>query len=888
MNNRTQTKIQPPQWAVRFFRWYCNDHLSEAVLGDMMEMYGRHALSGKLRADLLFIFNVFLFLQPFAIRRRRQDISSNHIAMFKNYFRITWRSMSRQKMYTSIKIGGFALGLATCMLIFLFIRHEVSFDKYYKDGDRIYRVYNDWSGPERPGRWTSMPANMASIMKDDYPEVELSGRFLAQQWFNAGSNLFRPEDQLENTFEEGFAYADQELFQILEIPVVYGNALHALDKPNTIVLTKSKADKYFPGIDPVGKTVVLNDDRTKSFTIGAVIPDFPVTSHIKVNFLITFKGVEFWPGEQTSWCCWNYDVYVRLRPGASPQALSGKLNAIRDKYFVGYMKETSNRPVDDIVKYHHFGLQPVQDIYLNTASVQSDGAHGDKRYVWLFGGIACFILLLACINFINLSTAKSANRAKEVGLRKVVGSGRGYLVRQFLTESVLYSLVAFALAVVLVALALPYFSSLAGRTLVVPWQEWWMAPAMLLAALFIGVLAGLYPSFYLSSFNPVDVLKGAVSRGAKSSGLRNALVVFQFTTSIVLIIGTFVIYRQMSYILNSKVGFGKDQVILVQGTNTLNTEKQQTLKTELLSLAGVQHVTMGDYLPVSGTHRDQNVFYKEGRQKEDAGVSGQRWIVDPDYLATMDMKLVAGRNFDEKIASDSSAVIINQSMAKGFGFKNPVGERIQNWQVFTIIGVVEDFHFESMKDKIGPLLMTRGKGGQVMALKAKTKDMPALLARVKEKWDVAMPYQPFRYTFMDESYARMYEDVQRMGTVFGSFAVLAIIVACLGLFALSSFMVEQRSKEVSIRLVLGASINTILRLLTQGFVKLVAISFILAAPLAWYMMQKWLEDYEYKIDITWDIFLVAGVISVGIALLTISYQSMKAALANPATRLRSE
>jgi putative ABC transport system permease protein len=876
----------PPRWAVRFFRWYCNDHLSEAVLGDMLEMHSRRAASGKLYADLLFILNVLLFLQPFAIRRRRYD-TSNHTAMFKNYLKITWRSMSRQKVYTSIKIGGFALGLATCMLIFLFIRYEVSFDQYYAGSDRIYRLYNDYRG-EQGGKGTAFPANMASIVKNDYPEVELSARLVPYQWFNAGNNLFRREDRLENTYEEGFVYADPEMLQILEIPMVYGNPLHALDRPNTLVISKSKADKYFPGEDPTGRTVIFNDERSKPYIIGGVMEDLPATSHLNFDFMITLKGVEFWKGEQTSWCCWNYHVYVKLKQGADPQALASKMLAIRDKYYVGFLKDSGNQSAADVQKNHFFGLQPVQDIYLNTAGIMGDERNGDARYVWLFGGIACFILLLACINFINLSTAKSANRAKEVGLRKVVGSARGYLVRQFLTESVLYSLVAFVLATLFVALALPYFSALSNRMLTVPWQEWWLAPSMLLSALFIGVLAGVYPSFYLSAFNPVDVLKGAVSRGSKRSGLRNALVVFQFTTSIVLIIGTFIIYRQMNFILHTKVGFGKDQVVVIHGANTLIPEKRQTLKNELLNVAGVQHVTLGNYLPVWGTHRDQNFFWKEGRTKEDKGVGGQHWTVDADYLQALDIKLVAGRNFDEKIASDSQAVVINQAMAKELGLKEAVGVRIQNWKIYTVIGVVEDFHFESMKDKIGPLGMTLGSGGQVMAVKAKTVDMPGLLAGVKAKWDVAMPAQPFRYTFMDESYARMYADVQRMGTVFAIFAVLAVIVACLGLFALSSFMVEQRGKEISIRLVLGASVNTILRLLTQGFVELVAISFVLAAPLAWYMMRQWLEDYQYKIDITWDIFVMAGVISVGIALLTISYQSMKAALTNPATRLRSE
>jgi putative ABC transport system permease protein len=806
--------------------------------------------------------------------------------MLKNFIIIALRSMSRQKMYTTINIGGFALGLATCMLIFLFIRHELSHDQAYQEGNRIYRLYNNFTKPDA-GKWTSMPASVASIVKADYPEVELSARLIPFNWFKAGSNLFRREEQAENTFEEGFAYADQALLQILEIPMVYGNALHALDRPNTIVISKSKADKYFPGEDPIGRTVVLNDERKVPFTIGGVMPDFPATSHLHFDFLITLQDVEFWPGEQTSWCCWNYDVYLRLRPDADPHVLEQKLTSMRDKHLLGYMKEVGDQSIDDVRKYHHFGLLPVRDIYL-TAEINDSLQHGDMRYVWLFGAVACFILALACINFINLSTARSANRAKEVGLRKVVGSLRFHLVRQFLMESLLYSLISFVIALLLVWMALPSFSALAGRTLAMPWTAWWLVPMVLLAAVLIGVVAGIYPSFYLSAFKPIDVLKGSVSRGSRSAGLRNGLVVFQFTTSMVLIIGTFIIYRQMNYMLHTRIGFSKDQVIMIQGTNTLTTEGLKTLKDEVLTLSGVQHATTGNYLPVAGSHRDQNSFWKEGRSKIDKGVSAQRWFVDPDYLATMDMKLLQGRNFDVQIASDSQAVIINQAMARELGLQNPLGEHIQNWETFTVIGVVEDFHFESMKSKINPLCMTLGSGGSVMAVKTQTADMQGILKAIQDKWDVAMPNQPFRYTFLDESYARLYEDVQRMGSVFASFAVLAVIVACLGLFALSSFIVEQRSKEISIRLVLGASVNTILRLLTQSFVRLVLISFVLATPLAWYLMQRWLDDYSYRIELTWDVFALAGVAALAIALLTISYQSIKAALANPATRLRSE
>ncbi len=570
--------------------------------------------------------------------------------------------MLRQKMYSAIKVGGFALGLATCIIIAVFIRHEMSYDKHYKDSARIYRVYNEFKA-EKLERWTSFPASAASIIKHDFPEVEKSGRLIPYEWFDGGDNLIRRDDQTEDTFEDGFVYADQELLEILEIPMVYGQREHALDKPNTIVISRRIAEKYFPNEDPTGKIFILNEDKTKPFTIGGVMENFATTSHLQYDFLLTLTNVEFWPGEQASWCCWNYNVYLKLKPGADPIALEKKLVSVRDTHYVGYLEKEGNQEAADVKKNHFFRLQPVSDIYLKSGDLYDMGSRGDMRYIWLFGSIAFFILLLACINFINLSTAKSANRAKEVGLRKAVSSIRGYLVRQFLTESILYSFISFVIAVALVALALPSFNLLAGKTITVPWTEWWMIPSLILAAIVVGVIAGIYPSFYLSSFKPIDVLKGSVRLGAKSSALRSSMVVFQFTTSIILIIGTFVINRQMNYILNAKVGFDKDQVVMIQGANTLD-KQLYSFKEELLQLSQVKSATISDYLPVGGTKRDQNGFWLEGKKTEDKAVGAQRWNVDKDYLKTMGMKLVEGRNFNPEIASDSQAVIINQSMAK--------------------------------------------------------------------------------------------------------------------------------------------------------------------------------------------------------------------------------
>ena len=876
----------PPRWAIRFFQWLCNDHLSEPVLGDLLHLYDRRVKTiGRGKADFLFVMNVLQFIQPFAIRQKSKTYTANHLTMYKNYFTVAWRNMSFQKMYAFIKIGGFALGLATCIVIALYIRHELSYDKHYADVHNIYRLYSEESGPDG-GKWTAFPAPLASLVKENFPEVLSAARLIPYKWYDAGQNLVRRDDQIENTFEEGFAYADNALLEILEIPMVYGSQSNALLQPNSIVISREKAEKYFPGQDPIGKLLVLNDEKDATYTIGGVMENFRPTSHLQFDFFLTLSGKEFWQGEQTSWCCWNYNPYIKLKPGTDYKIFETKLQSLK-KVYIEYLIKEKNQYVEDVKKYYSFRVQPVEDVYLHSNEIHDIIPHGDMRYIWMFGGVAIFILALASINFINLSTAKSANRAKEVGLRKVVGSNRSALVNQFLSEAILYSFVSFVLAIVILSLGLPYFNELAGKSIVVPWGEWWFSPLLLGVALFVGITAGLYPSFYLSSFKPIDVLKGSVARGMKNSNLRSTMVVFQFTASIVLIIGTFVIYQQMNFILTTKIGYDKEQVLMIDGIETLK-DQQPTFKEELLKLSGIENVTLTQYFPVAGTKRDQNQFWREGKSQEEKSFGAQAWWVDEDYIETMGMKMTQGRNFKKDFASDSSAIIINESMAKRFGFANPVGERIMNWRTWTIIGVVEDFHFGNMKEKIEPLCFMRGDRGSIAAVKLNTDDMQGAISTVTDIWKKFLPHQPIRYSFLDESYARMYDDVRRTGDIFASFAILAIIVACLGLFALSSFMVEQRRKEISIRLVLGASLQNIFRMLTSHFMMLVCISLVLAVPLAWYIMQQWLADYEYKVNMGWDIFVLAGTLSIVIAISTVSYQAVRAALANPANSLRTE
>lgn len=809
--------------------------------------------------------------------------------MIKNYLKIALRQLNKQKMYGAIKIGGFALSIAACLLIGLYIKDELSYDKTYPDADRIYRVVEVYTHDGKMEKGTDYPAPMAAALKADFPEIEKSARLMPNSLFwGAGSNELRRADQAENTHEEGFTYADQQMLDMLKLPMVYGDRAKALAEPNTMVISKRKADKYFPNQNPVGKVMFLNGDQTRPYKIGGVIENFPTTSHLQYDFMLTLTDKAQWPGEQQTWDASNYPVYIMVKHGANIAQLEKKITTDIDKnYILPNLLKSGYKNAETEVNKLSFQLQPIGDIHLRSYNIYDETKHGDIRFIWLFGAIAGFILTIACINFINLSTAKSANRAKEVGLRKVVGSTRFSLINQFLAESMLYSVLSFVVGLFIAWAVLPYFNTLASKTLTMPWQSLSFILIILVSALIVGVLAGIYPAFYLSSFKPASVLKGSISNGSKNSILRNGLVVFQFSTSIILIISTFVIYNQMQYILNKDIGYNKDQVLMLQGTNTLGDNGVKTLKEDLLKLSSVKSVSVSDFLPVEGTKRNGNTMFNYGKSKVESGIDTQFWTVDDSYLKTFGVKLVAGTNFSANV--QNQGVIINQTMAKQLNLKNPVGKLITHGtDEIRIMGVIKDFNFESLRDPIKALCLSYGISNSIVSVKISGGNTRSTIAGITSLWKNISPSQPLRYTFMDERFASMYDDVQRMGRIFTSFAMLAIIIACLGLFALAAFMAEQRSKEIGIRKVLGASVQSITRLLSFDFVKLVILSIIIASPIAWWAMTKWLQDFTYRAPISWWIFACAGIVAIGIALATVSYQSIKAAIANPIRALRSE
>lgn len=796
--------------------------------------------------------------------------------------------MQRQKMYAAINIGGFAIGIAACLLIALFIQHETSYDQDNPNKDRVFRIIGEAKQNGETYRGVGFPAPMAKALLSDFPEVEKAGRIMSSELFGGANNQVRRTDETTDSYEKGFCFADTSILDILNVHMIYGNRKDALSEPNSVVICKSMADKYFPNQNPVGKTLVFNDNTKDLIKIGGVMQDFPTNSSIQYRGFISLAGINFWDGEQQQWTASNYDIYLQLQPNVNISVFDKKItNDVLDKYMIPALIAEGRKNIKENLKGAKLFLQPLTDIHLHSYNIQQDDVkHGDIRFVYLFAAIAAFILILACINFLNLSTARSANRAKEVGIRKVVGSTRSNLIKQFLTESLSYSFLSFFIGTIIATIVLPMFNKVAGVQLSLPWHEWWLLPSLVLFAFIIGLIAGLYPAFYLSYFKPINTLKGNLSLGSKNARLRSTLVVFQFSISILLLFGTSVIFKQMQYILNSKIGFNKDEVVMIQGTNALR-DQTVAFKNELLRLPVVKNVSVSDFLPVDGTKRNGNTFHEEG--KDEQNIQLQHWVVDENYIPTLGMKIILGRNFSKDFHTDSDATIINKALADQLGYQNPVGKKITNGgEHLTIIGVVGNFYFESIKQEVKPLCMVLGNSNSIISVKVNAANMKSALSSIQKVWKDFMPNQAMRYDFLDQRYAGMYADVARMQYIFTGFSILAIIIACLGLFALSAFMAEQRSKEVSIRKVLGASVAGLFALLTGNFIKLVLISLIIAIPLGWLLMNKWLQDYAYRIKITWDLFALTAAVVLLIALMTICWQAIKAAIANPVKSLRME
>jgi putative ABC transport system permease protein len=814
--------------------------------------------------------------------------------MLRNYFTIAFRNLNKHRFYTLINVAGLAIGIASCLIITLYIAYELSYDKHFANADRIYRVDSEIMFNGNHHMLAVMPPPAAAAFQNDFPEVEASGHFRNWGWR-------RIKRTTENIKEQYTIYGSHGLLKVFGIPLLQGNPANALTEPNTMIICRSKAEQYFPGESPLGQTLIV--DNTHNYKVTGVYEDLPVNTHFRVDFIFSMEGLQ--ESKADNWLSNNFNTYILLKEGATAKNLAEKFPKMVETY-VGPQVQAVFGKDFTLKKFRESGnklvytLMPLLDIHLHSDLTAELGANSDITYVYLFGAIAFFILAIACINFMNLSTARSANRAKEVGVRKVLGSLRSHLIRQFLMESTMLSVFSFLLAIGLAYLLLPSFNTLAQRSLVMPFDQLAFTGSIVVAALAIGLLAGLYPSLFLSAFKPVNVLKGKLALGMKSGAVRSSLVVFQFMISIFLVVGTITVQKQLSFIQGKKLGFKKDQVIVLHNTELLD-KQQEAFKNELLKSPMISHVSASGYLPISGWGRSNTTFWPEGSQpSQENMISMQYWFVDHDYIPTLDMEIKLGRNFSKEFPSDSSAIILNESALKRFGFKDPIGEKITTFDynngtlnsekasTFTVVGVVADFHFESLKENITPLCFQLGQSGWSMPIRFESTSTSEVIKHVEENWKKVAPGQPFEYTFLDDAFGKMYASEQRLGSIFGIFASLAIVIACLGLFALTAFTAEQRTKEIGIRKVMGASVSSIVLLLSKEFGKLIIVAFLLAAPLSWFAVRSWLENYTYKTEIGIAVYLLAGIAAFLVAWLTMGYQAIKAARSNPVSSLRSE
>jgi putative ABC transport system permease protein len=808
--------------------------------------------------------------------------------MIQNYLKIALRNLLRNKVYSFINIGGLAVGMATCLLITLYVLDEISYDRFNEKADRIYRLDMDikFGGSEKSYAVSPAPAGPALLR--DYPFIENYVRIREN-----GVVITKGKETIN---EQNVAFADSSLFEVFTLPMLYGNPKNALSQPNSVVITESIAKKYFNTVQVLGK--VLTIDKTQLYKITGVIKDIPENSHIKRNIYMSMLNYE--DSKRNIWVSNNYNTYLLFKQKVDPSQLRARFREIQKKYMQPEIFQILGiKTMEDFEKsgnYMRFDLMPLKQIHLYSNKVAEIGTNSNIQYVYIFSAIALFILLIACVNFMNLSTARSVNRAKEVGVRKVLGTIRSYLIGQFLSESILLSLIAFILGFGIAYALLPYFNDLAAKQMNLSLeQKPFLLPALLFFSILIGLLAGIYPALVLSAFKPISVLKGKLTTSSRGGYLRSGLVVFQFFASAFLIICTIVIYRQLNFIQQKNLGFNREQVLVINETNLLGTGLE-SFRNELLQLKETKSATISGFLPTP-SYRNSNSFWPEGELNAEKGISMQFWEVGHDYTKTLGMQLLQGRDFDRNMSTDSSALIINESAAKIFGYKNPIGRKLfmyadiqtKRMIAFTIIGVVKNFNYESLRENVGAMSMCLStKSYGMISIRLQTDNAKEAIAKIENKWKSRVGATPLNYQFLDEAFDSMYRSEQRIGKIFISFAILAIFIACLGLFGLATFTAEQRTKEIGIRKVLGASVSQIVQLLSKDFIRLVIFGIVIASPLAYYFMDKWLQDFAYRVEISWWIFALAGIVAIVIALLTVSYQAIRAALMNPVKSLRTE
>ena len=806
--------------------------------------------------------------------------------MFRNYFKIAFRYLGKHKGYSFINIAGLAVGIACCLLILLLVRDELSFDRFHENKDRMYRVIVQLPGQFYMGTdyLAVTPAPLAHALIEEFPEVIQATRI-------DQSNDVIMSYQNKRFYEDGFLWADSHFFDVFTFPFLRGDQSEALSEPYSVVISERMAHKYFGDEDPIGKIMALNNRY--DFIVTGIMTDVPQNSHLQFDFLaslLTLKSIRGQEDYLERWGNYSYYTYILLPEGYSPRGLERKFPAFVEKYMGERLRQMRER--DPTRQASRFFLQPLKRIHLHSHINFEISPNSDIRRIYLLSALALLILLIACINYMNLATARSAIRAKEVGMRKVIGAVRRQLTRQFIGESVLLSFIAVLLAVILVEIFLPVFNTLVSKNISLHFfQDWEFFIGLIGVALFVGIISGSYPAFFLSSFQPAAVLKGSLKTEEKGSILRRMLVIFQFAASIVLVISTVIIYSQIEFIRNKKLGFSREQVVVLPVRDRELRENHKPFKHELLQNPAVLGCTASTWLPNNIRTNVGDTIW-EGME-EGADLQIYLLEVDHDFIDLFEIELAEGRNFSREFSTDSQAYIINEAARKIFGWETALGKRFgfrrEEVGMGQVIGVVKDFHFLSLHQEIQPLVIHLTENGMsYLSVKIISQNIPQTVEFLKEKWKKFSPNYPFEYFFLDDDFEKMYRSEMRLGKIFMSFTFLAVFIACLGLFGLASFTSEQRTKEIGVRKVLGASVSNIVFLLSKEFSKWVMIASLIAWPLAYYIVSQWLQSFAYRISIGIWIFFLSTALALCVAMMTVGFKAAKVALANPVDALKYE
>ena len=801
--------------------------------------------------------------------------------MIRNYVKIAWRNLIKNKVYSTITIGGLAIGLAASTVLALYVINEYSFDRFHPKAKLIYRVYKNIrrNGIDNFSPLTAAP--LAQAVSSEFPQVEATTRLLRS---NTGE-LVAVNRAYFN--EKAAFYADASFFDLFAFPFMEGQAKGALDKPNTVVITQSKAKQYFGTQSPLGKTLFIGGDKT-AYQVTGVIYDPPVNSHMHPALLLSMASLGY--SQNTNWLSNDFYTYVLLRPDASGEQLQANLPLLVQKYVGPQLDQvgeslTSMRNAGD--RWDYF-IQPLTDIHLRSGLNFELEANGNETYVNILAVVSVLILLIAAINFINLSTARSTKRALEIGLRKSFGSLRTQLIGQFLLESLLQSLIAMALATGLIGLSLYTFSGLLDQPLLMNIETaGWLALCLSGLAIVVGLLAGLYPAIYLSSFRPISTLKGQFLPAKGGQLFRNALVVIQFTISITLISCALLIYRQLNFLQNHDIGFAKENIITITNADQLG-DKERSFAQTLRQQSQIIAVSYSDKLPALS-----NFGVSSFSPSSTTDPYLLRWFeADTSFIQTLGLHLKQGRNFSPAFSSDSASVILNQAAVRYLGLKHPLDQTLKSGiyghPSLKVIGVVADFNFESLQQAVKPCALLLGRQGQYLSIRVRAGGIRTTVNQLSQQWKNYLPSVPIEYAFLDQTVDQLYRSEQRLERIFTLFTSLSILVACLGLYGLVTYTTEQRRKEIGVRKVLGASVISIVSLLSQEFLRLVGIAILIASPLSWYLMRGWLQHFAYRTLLSWWVFALSGLLAVIIALLTASLQTTRAAYINPIQALKSD